>query len=151
MLMRARLPHPFDHRDSHCYQKSLRPRNVGDARIVDSNWINVNLIRRWIRSYQHSHGRRCSVSVAALHFSASAGPTWLIDTCNQCIVPASSDTYIAFRYAWGGGEHNLTTQRENIKGLTRFNALLDEIHRRRIPNTVKDAIALTETLGERYL
>lgn len=125
--------------------------DVGDARIVHPEWIDINLIRRWMRSCQHSHGPACSKSAASEYFSF-AGPAWLIDTWNQCITLASSEyTYIALSYVWGSGEHILTAQRANVDQLRQKNSLRNEIYRQRIPNTVKDAIALTEALGGRYL
>ena len=73
----------------------------------------------------------------------------LIDVSQQCIVPYKQGAqYMTLSYVWGGVA-TLRNTKALCKDLAMSGALINE--ERKLPNTIKDAIALTEKLGGRYL
>ena len=73
----------------------------------------------------------------------------LIDVSQQCVVAyKQGDQYVTLSYVWGGVA-TLRNTKALCKDLAVSGALIHEKHR--LPNTIKDAMALVEMLGERYI
>ncbi|KAH7067971.1 heterokaryon incompatibility protein-domain-containing protein [Paraphoma chrysanthemicola] len=120
----------------------------GKGRLIPSQMVFL-LPLYWNRS--------CRNSLSSLHKDVPAEtdhydlPTnfRLIDTEKMCIVPAeSSFEYIALSYTWGKSKQ-FKLFKDNYQELSKENALLEFEHQ--IPQTIKDAIFLVKTLGDRYL
>jgi hypothetical protein len=99
-------------------------------------------IRRWLQ--------RCEGGHSSCYVSANAKPTryfYVVDTMKDCIVePVEPCRYLALSYVWGGVEQH-TLNEDNIEELKARNG----IRPRSLAPTIRDAIALTKELGERYL
>jgi Heterokaryon incompatibility protein (HET) len=118
--------------------------------ILDHNWIDVGLLRRWRRNCAVQHGSACT-SFSGPQAVLSARPSLLIDAWKNCLVyPTSEDSYVALSYVWGGVD-SLKTVRSNLQDFLRENAFSVAICGHRIPKTILDAIHLTSLFRERYL
>lgn len=128
------------------------PEHPGTSTLPDSQWIDPFIPRHWYSKCLHEHGSQCErPSWMDLHPGINADPDWLIDVIDQCIVPFSSDTssYLTLSYTWG----NVQCLKTNTGNLRRLKEP-GSIHSRQalnIPQTVRDAMGVTEYLGERYL
>lgn len=124
----------------------------GTALVLDSQWIDPSVPKKWYTQCLHDHGSECNEpDWMKLHPGPNAYPDWLIDVMDQCIVPFGSDTksYVALSYTWGNVPC-LKTTTESLKQLREPGS----IHSREAPNisqTIRDAIGIIENLGERYL
>lgn len=128
------------------------PDHPGTSILLDSQWIDPSVPRHWYSQCRHQHRSECDEpNWMKLHPRTNADPDWLIDVMNQCIVPFSSDTsnYVTLSYTWG----NVRCLKTNSSNLKRLREPFS-IHSRSVSNisqTVRDAMAITEYLGERYL
>ncbi|PQE13531.1 heterokaryon incompatibility protein [Rutstroemia sp. NJR-2017a WRK4] len=78
-------------------------------------------------------------------------PRWLIDIRLQCLSHAPIDTdYVALSYVWGSTNCTMVSS-TNLEQLQRANSLSIDNGRFILPRTIRDAMVLTEILGERYL
>lgn len=124
----------------------------GTALLLDSQWIDPSVPKNWYSQCLHDHGSECNEpDWIKLNPGTDADPDWLIDVMDQCIVPFGSDTnsYVTLSYTWGSVPC-LKTTTGNLKQLSEPGS----IHSRQAPNipqTIRDAIRITEYLGERYL
>lgn len=115
------------------------------ARLRDSDFINVGLIKEWISTCQQFHTRTCCEPT-----SPSTSLSWMIDTISGCLVAAEKATrYVALSYVWGQTEM-LRTTIETLDALQEVGAL-DEKSCPKISPVIRHAIALVPQLGERYL
>lgn len=73
----------------------------------------------------------------------------LVDVVDMMITPANTQRrYVALSYVWGGDDSFATTTK-NIESLGHTGGLNEHMHE--IPQTIKDAMDVVRTLGERYL
>ncbi|KAH7224264.1 heterokaryon incompatibility protein-domain-containing protein [Fusarium redolens] len=126
----------------------------GTGRMIGS-LLDLSIPRRWIKQCEDEHGGQCQK------------PKWLSDSDNEwperCRVIDVKEhrivdllptmRYVALSYVWGSSEKARQSRferrltRENLSRLQQPNSL-GEIH---IPQTIKDAMDITEQVGERYL
>ncbi|KAF2010427.1 HET-domain-containing protein [Aaosphaeria arxii CBS 175.79] len=116
------------------------------ARFYDPLRVNVDLFREWIHICDTEHGGEC-------HSTDLPPPDHsllLIDVENRCLVRASSKSiYVALSYVWGL-TINLRTTLMNLSTHMTPGGISFEYHRG-IPNTILDAIQMTQLLGLKYL
>lgn len=123
----------------------------GLRRVVDPEWIDVDLFRLWHQSCDGQHGSRCAKPSWTISLGP-AHPDWVVDTVQECIVCFSEATqrYCALSYTWGQ-----TTQLKNtravISELVKPGALGNRAHGSQVPETIRNAFAVTRSLGERYI
>lgn len=128
------------------------PEHPGTGILLDPQWIHTSVPEDWYYQCLDRHGPKCDLpNWMKLHPKTNGDPDWLIDVIDHCIVPFSSDTsvYITLSYTWGNVQC-LKTTADNLKQLREAGA----IHSHQAPNipqTVRDAMGITERLGERYL
>lgn len=123
------------------------PITEGIARLVDRNWIDVELIKQWKKTCELEHGEGCLLSHHG-HLPRPSLP-WLIDTVDHCLVEGGHKaTYVALSYVWGGLDVFKTT-REILPALLQPGALHHQ--ERLLPRTISDAMSVVRLLGERYL
>lgn len=81
----------------------------------------------------------------------TAYPNWLVDVSERCVVPFGPATtrYLTLSYTWGQVQ-GLRTTTKNIGSLKRSGSLHPG-QSPGIPQTVYDAMKVTQFLGERYL
>lgn len=108
--------------------------------------IDFRAIKWWLNLCENEHGCHLDDGI-----SEGDVPTNLrmIDVRTQCVVPATSmqtHRYVALSYVWGT-RLDITLTEKNIKLFT-TPAAFQEIQ---LPQTIVDAIAVVQALGERYL
>ncbi len=70
-----------------------------------------------------------------------------VDIKTSTIVPIDADTrYLALSYVWGAGHHEIREHIDHCIVGTEYTVMTDSL-----PQTIRDAIRITEHLGERYL
>ena len=84
-----------------------QPGHPGLGRILDPQWVDLDIMRRWISICRETHGDKCDLFVVK-----PVQPTWLIDVKHNCLVPgANRKEYVALSYCWGQGKNFQTTTR----------------------------------------
>lgn len=111
--------------------------------------INIQLLRRWMSMCDEWHGAECQEPVFHKVDNPWSLPSFfLIDAHMQCLVrPSTPSRYLALSYVWGTTKSLLTIQ-SNLHDLQKPLAFTRNSN---LSNTVRDAIKLTEMLGERFL
>ena len=109
--------------------------------------FDYQLLKDWLQICMNRHGRSCGKSTI---LERRFLKLYVIDLQTLSIKPAgSSDRYVALSYVWG------SVSRNRYQGWNWDAPLDDSCHGiplpPGLPRTVKDAIILTERLGERYL
>jgi hypothetical protein len=124
------------------------PNHHGRGRLLDSQWIELNLLKKWKEYCLKEHGSDCSNPLKQYHTERST-PDWLVDTQQRCLVKAHEDyVYVCLSYKWGQAV-GLETTKANVSELQTINSLhklWDEI-----PATIQNAIDIVKLLNERYL
>ena len=116
-------------------------------RLIDREWIDIELLKEWHSTCINSHVHTCSIKV--LEIDQSFPKLILVDTKRKCLVQMErSCRYVALSYVWGGTNAFLTMT-DNVVQLSEPGAL--EAEHVRLPKTIQQAIALTQALDEQYL
>lgn len=123
----------------------------GVGRLLDPEWIDPGLARRWKENCLSSHGARCSNPMKI----PLARPAWLIDVNNGCLVDGHVVTspYVALSYIYGRRAGPIVTA-EILARLRKAGALTGvdpEVVSEYMAPIVAHAMSLTSALGERYL
>ncbi|KAH9236581.1 hypothetical protein K456DRAFT_50443 [Colletotrichum gloeosporioides 23] len=137
----------WKHFESRAFPRDTSIELVGEkVRILDNSNIDISRLRQWL-GYCLEHHPVCS---NAQPISSGGIPNFrAIDVSRKCIVPIPSDIkYMALSYIWG----QVSTYRllkNNIEDLMKSGGISRIWHN--VPRTIKDAISLTEAIGEKYL
>jgi hypothetical protein len=124
---------------------------VGIGRILDPSWIDSSVLRQWKSTCDERHGLACRSRFSSHQQLFPDRPTWLIDVQLQCLSHAPDDVdYVALSYVWGS-TNSTTASSANLEQLQRAGSLSRENGRFVLPQTIRDAMVLTDKLGERYL
>jgi len=132
-------------------RKLTLPDHPGAMRVVDPQWIDVDLLSQWITTCDATHGDQCRRSSWPRQLEATR-PKYLVDALKMCVVEGDriEAEYIALSYQWGQTQtlRNTTLVRERL--LEPF-SLSDWTLGRHIPQTIHDALLVVKLLGYRYL
>lgn len=124
------------------------PETPGFARILDPEWVDLELARRWKRDCFALHGDKCRNPLSINIVS----PAWVIDTAQKCTVPgADISEYVALCYRWGGSAGCRTTRhllkdRQEPGALSQGSMLGNSM-----APILRHAIELTQAIDKRYL
>jgi len=138
---------------SHMYPLSVDAiREVKRQHIVetcDGTTVDIKQIQAWIQECRSSHGPTCNrPAFSALRYDQPIVLNF-IDTYDMRIVEQSSNCeYFALSYVWGGALSFKSTM-DLMPLLQQNNSLA--ARESQIPQVIWDAIALTKSLGFRYL
>ena len=128
--------------------------NKPHGRLVNSQWIDVNLIRTWIKCCDSRHRGHCR-SLKERHRITWPRTIRLVDTQRGCLISSSGgERYIALSYVWGSvgaNAHMFHTTQKTVSNYEKDGALNIEGGQVYIPQTIKDAMRLVNLLGQRYL
>lgn len=70
----------------------------GIGRILDPNWVDLEILKKWKNECLSSHGQKCRNPMRI----SPMRPAWVIDVQNKCIIPGSQCTsFVALSYRWG--------------------------------------------------
>ncbi|TVY23112.1 hypothetical protein LHYA1_G008105 [Lachnellula hyalina] len=138
-----------DHHHHH-QQTHTPPSQSTDTRFsgrLVSSRINPKLISKWIKLCSTLHGPSYGQPLFPEQAEQVLRSLLVIDSERMCIIDAPVDCrYVALSYCWGTVsmlKHTI----QNSAALRKTRALLDS----NVPATIKDAIALVQEVGERYL
>lgn len=113
---------------------------------LDPEWIDLQAARQWLHRCVKKHGRRCRNTFG----DVSCAPAYLIDTELDCIVEGTPGLeYVALSYTWGTMHAmSFRTNKRNFGRLTVPGGVSQQTD---IPHTIKHAMHVVWSLGERYL
>lgn len=117
---------------------------------VDPHWIDDTVLMKWYKTCIDEHGDKCQ-KPPYLELLPVPDPRHFIDTVNNCLIAAPSDSsYVSLSYVWGQVDiTKLLTI--NLDQLQRPGALGGPAKLVSLPKTIRHAMHLTRRLGERYL
>ena len=124
------------------------PGHPGTGRILNSDWVDVNIVNKWKHECLVSHDSKCRNPMKIW----PTRPAWLIDVENRCVVPSSGNNsdFVALSYRWGNTSDLLRDT--NIMGkLREHNALRTSEVAKLLPPIIQHAMHITYVLEERYL
>jgi hypothetical protein len=118
--------------------------------MVDPEWIDIQVVRDWIFTCDHQHDQSCRCAYGTTRITQHR-PNLPINTWGKCLTKAASEeSYMALSHGWGSTP-NLTTIQANVELFQQPGSLDREEIAWQIPTCIRDAIAFTELLNERYL
>jgi hypothetical protein len=113
----------------------------------DDSWIDLEVIRSWLRACERHHGDRCK-PVKHKGNSLFCGPAWLIDVERMCLVRTTPNMkYFVLSYLWGNSLSTCALL-VNLHILQKKDALGNLVN---LPRTIAHVIRLTKLLEGRYL
>jgi hypothetical protein len=119
----------------------------GDVRVLDQEWVDLNIINRWIDDCSKSHGEKCENPMRV----AQVVPDLLVDVKRRCIVEGKqSHKYMALSYRLGNAAPFRLGPRD-LNTLRKDSVLEDAQILNRLPLTVRHAMLLADELGFDYL
>jgi hypothetical protein len=119
---------------------------------LDTQWIDMRRIKAWIQHCQDYHAGHCHSISDPWRSIAPPEAILLINVERHCLEPCpGSQSYIALSYMWGQIADPLTTLRANFEELCEEGAFRSPIVFKRMPNTIRDVIALTSILGQTHV
>lgn len=119
------------------------------GRAMNKQQIDFTLACSWVRKCEEWHGGACRQKEAWTTTAIGVPFIRLLDLKQNCVVEmAAPPSYVCLSYVWGSAPVFKTTkanlaQMKLVKSLNRAG--------NEIPRSIRDAIRVTKTLGERYL
>ncbi|KAH7092185.1 heterokaryon incompatibility protein-domain-containing protein [Paraphoma chrysanthemicola] len=149
-IFNVTAPGPYSWvRDFEIVKRDGVPGKLGRGRIIQSEWIDVDIMRRWVGMCINGHGEACSQH----HLIERLGvvyPARLVDVLGMCLVDAVADMeYVTLSYVWGVMPF-FKSMKENVGKLYTKNALTQG-NGDVLPRTIKHAMEVVRILGERYI
>ncbi|KAE9366273.1 HET-domain-containing protein [Stipitochalara longipes BDJ] len=117
----------------------------GKRPVHDTLQLDYSLAKRWLAWCESNHGKQCA------HRSQPSKIPILraIDVLKNCVVEISSERrYVALSYVWGAVQMLRLTTANESELRQEASLSLGRVH---IPQTIRDAMALAQKLGERYI
>ena len=119
--------------------------------LFDPLWINIDRIKSWVRFCNLGHGGSCLDSPQ----TSSMRPVetlLVIDVIDGRLVRMCGNVrYFALSYVWGQLAATAETRKDNLEPLTQPGAINVDACKLNLPHTIKDAIRLVKSLGDRFL
>lgn len=123
------------------------PGHPGNGRVLDTDWADVETIRRWKHKCVASHGARCGNPLKVW----PTRPAWLVDVQKQCIVPGLEPVdYVAISYTYGSHTPPKITS-NTFRDLQKPSALATPEFSDFVSPIIRHAIFLASAIDERYL
>ena len=137
----------FHHWSILLVHKDFIPEHPGLGRILNPDWVDISIAKRWKQECLTSHGLNCINPMKIL----PTRPAWVVDIENDCIVPGSEcSDFVALSYRWGNTSH-LMRERVSTAKLQESNALSTSEIAMQLPPIIRHAMYMTSAIGERYL
>ncbi|KAG4273222.1 hypothetical protein FPRO04_09828 [Fusarium proliferatum] len=123
------------------------PDHPGNGRVLDTDWADVETIKKWKHKCVSSHGAKCGNPLKVW----PTRPAWLLDVQKQCIVPGLEPVdYVAISYTYGRHTPPKITSNA-FKQLQKPFALITPEFSDFISPIIRHAMYLTSAIDERYL
>jgi len=121
--------------------------HAGAGRVLDPDWIDLQMANNWKRTCLEEHGAKCQNPMKI----PPTTPSWLVDVEKRCIVPGEGrGPYVALSYRWGSASAYRLNEKI-LPALQEDYALEEKDISGLLPPMIKHAISMTATIGERYL
>nr|RBQ92307.1 hypothetical protein FVER53263_21009 [Fusarium verticillioides] len=123
------------------------PGHPGNGRILDADWVDIEMIKKWKHRCISSHGATCENPLKVW----PTRPAWLIDVQQQCIVPGHVPVdYVAISYTYGSRSPPVLTSAA-FKELQKPFALASSEFSDFVSPIIRHAMYLNSAIDERYL
>lgn len=123
------------------------PDHVGTGRILDPNWVDLDIVKQWKKQCLASHGPKCENPMRIW----PTRPAWLIDIENKCLVSGQCrGAFVALSYRWGENS-GFRVDTDTMAKLRKPNALDSTEISMHLTPILRHAMYLTSAIGERYL
>ncbi|KAK7981329.1 Heterokaryon incompatibility [Apiospora saccharicola] len=123
------------------------------GRLFDTESIDLQLIRGWVRCCEDTHGDTCTSKLSPqMEYSSPLKRILFIDAEKKCLVYGSlDDRYMALSYVWGQVATVRTTE-SSLARMTEPGVIGYDTHDSdcSLPATIRDFIRLANLLGVRY-
>ncbi|KAJ2990194.1 hypothetical protein NUW58_g3074 [Xylaria curta] len=121
----------------------------GKGCILDPDWVDTDLLRKWKHICLGAHGERCDNSMKIW----PTRPAWLIDVERKCLVSGQKcdDRFVALSYTYGTGSSSKIDNAATLSRLQVPDSLSVPEVSSSISPIIKHAMHLTAVLGERFL
>ncbi|KAF7541336.1 hypothetical protein G7054_g725 [Neopestalotiopsis clavispora] len=128
-------------------QSSAEAPIPGRGRLLDSDWVEIEILRNWKQECLTKHGTLCCNPFRVRH----THPAWLIDVVKNCLVPGDGiSDFVALSYRWGKATC-LQTELANLDELQQPGALLLPRFADLVSPVIQHTTKMIHVLGERYL
>ncbi|KAF5566809.1 heterokaryon incompatibility protein [Fusarium napiforme] len=123
------------------------PGHPGKGRILNADWVDIEMIKKWKYRCITSHGTKCENPLKVW----PTRPAWLVDVQKQCIVPVNKPVdYVAISYAYGSHSPPVITL-PAFEELQKPFALETPEFSNFVSPIIRHAMYLTSAIDERYL
>jgi hypothetical protein len=113
------------------------------GRLCDASQFNMSLGKKWVEDCRTLHGRTCGNTTGS-------HPKRLLDLKEDRLAEIKSPvSYVCLSYVWGQIPNFFKTLKSNLFELETKGGL--SRHLNLLPKSIRDAISLASTIGERYL
>lgn len=128
-------------------QQHSLPNHIGTGRILDPDWVDLDIVKQWKNQCLTSHGPKCENPIKIW----PTRPAWLIDIENKCVVSGQClGAFVALSYRWG--EHSrFRLDTDTMAKLRKPNALDSPDISMHLTPILRHAMYLTSAIGEQYL
>ncbi|KAH9481717.1 hypothetical protein JR316_0006244 [Psilocybe cubensis] len=125
----------------------------GTARILGPQ-IDVNLVRKWVKLCETNHRDTCETKLEVVRTPSNPGGLKVfrvIDVIDSCLVDARPGIrFVPLSYVWGDGfVPKIKLTRDTVKSFYTKGFFREA--GRKVPTTIRDAMAFIAKVGERYL
>lgn len=119
----------------------------GTGRILDPDWVDLEILRRWKHDCLTLHGKTCHNPMKMWHVR----PAWLIDVKKRCLVQGDQPgAFVALSYTYGE-YRGMNIDAGMLAALQEPMALDKPEIAQLVPPIIDHAIYLTSFIGELYL
>uniref|UniRef100_A0A0D2Y9P3 Heterokaryon incompatibility domain-containing protein n=1 Tax=Fusarium oxysporum (strain Fo5176) TaxID=660025 RepID=A0A0D2Y9P3_FUSOF len=123
------------------------PDHPGNGRVLDTDWVDIGLVKKWKHGCISFHGVKCGNPLKVW----PTRPAWLVDVQKQCVVPGHEPVdYVAISYTYGSHTPPVVTSAA-FKGLQKPFALATPEFSDLVSPIIRHAMYLTSAIDERYL
>ena len=119
----------------------------GDGRVLDPDWVDLDLVTKWKQECLSSHGDKCENPMRI----PTVIPAWLVDVEKKCVLSGGAGKpYVALSYRSSDAAtyqlHQIALVELQKGGILETPEILAQL-----PLKIRHAISLTAAMGERYL
>ncbi|KAH7143282.1 hypothetical protein DER46DRAFT_640226 [Fusarium sp. MPI-SDFR-AT-0072] len=123
------------------------PDYPGNGRVLDTDWADVGIVKKWKHRCISSHGVKCENPLKVW----LTRPAWLVDVQKQCVVPGHEPVdYVAISYTYRSHTPPVITSTA-FKGLQKPFALATPEFSDFVSPIIRHAMYLASAIDERYL
>ncbi|EXK38392.1 hypothetical protein FOMG_08790 [Fusarium oxysporum f. sp. melonis 26406] len=123
------------------------PEHPGNGRVLDTDWVDIGLVKKWKHRCISFHGVKCGNPLKVW----PTCPAWLVGVQKQCAVPGHEPVdYVAISYTYGSHTPPVVTSTA-FKGLQKPFALATPEFSDFVSPIIRHFMYLTSAIDERYL